>query len=109
MPPRSFSRFFNKSRYPDEPAMIVPRTRLLLWTSIIVLPFALAAGLERSALAISLSAIAGFAVLAVLDAVGSLASLLRINLIFPLLARMSKDRPKKVQMRVLNQQQSPKT
>ncbi len=109
MPPRSFSRFFNKSRYPDEPAMIVPRTRLLLWTSIIVLPFALAAGLERSALAISLSAIAGFAVLAVLDAVGSLTSLRGINLMLPLLTRMSRDRPSKVELRIQNQQQTPKT
>ena len=83
--------------------MIVPRSRLLFWTGAIVLPFALLGAVEPAAAAgISLSAIGALALLALVDACGALNCLAGISVELPEVARMSKDREAKLEVRIRN-------
>ena len=51
--------------------MIVPRNRLLIWVALIVIPFALLAGVEPAAAAVSLGVIGAFVLLILVDAFGA--------------------------------------
>jgi uncharacterized protein (DUF58 family) len=82
--------------------MIVPRSRLLFWTGAAVLPFALLGAVEPAAAGISLSAISALALLALADAWGTLNCLAGIGVELPEIARMSKDREAKLEVRIRN-------
>ena len=88
--------------------MIVPRNRLLLWFAVVVLPFALLGAVEPASAGISLAAIGGLFALALADAAGSRATLAGISLQLPAVARMSKDREAKLEVRIRNERQRAK-
>ena len=88
--------------------MIIPRNRLLLWFAVVVLPFSLLGAVEPGAAVISLAAIGGLLALALVDAVGSRSSLDGISLQLPEVARMSKDREAKLEVRIRNERLRPK-
>ncbi len=88
--------------------MIIPRNRLLLWFAVVVLPFSLLGAVEPAAAGISLAAIAGLLVLALADAAASRTSLAGISLQLPDVARMSKDREAKLEVRIRNERRRPK-
>ena len=88
--------------------MIIPRNRLLLWVAVVVLPFSLLGAVEPAAAGISLAAIGGLLVLALADAAGSRTSLAGISLQLPDVARMSKDREAKLEVRIRNERRRPK-
>lgn len=89
--------------------MLVPRNRLMLWVAVVVLPFSVLGALEPAAVVISLAAIGGLAALALADAVGARTSLAGISLALPEIARMSKDRESKLEVRIRNERQKAKT
>jgi len=88
--------------------MIVPRNRLLLWVAVVVLPFSLLGAVEPAAAAVSLAAIGGLLALALADAAGTRVSLAGISLQLPAVARMSKDRETKLEVRIRNERRRPK-
>jgi len=85
--------------------MIVPRNKLLVWVALVVLPFALLAGVEPSALLPSLLAIAALLGIAAADAVGAAGGLAGISLELAPVARLSKDRAGKLEVRIRNPRQ----
>ncbi|HTR42441.1 MAG TPA: DUF58 domain-containing protein [Pseudomonadales bacterium] len=85
--------------------MIVPRTRLLFWTAVIVLPFAFLAAVSPAAFAASLLFIGGLFLVAIIDAFGARRNLGGIAVELPAVARMSKDREGKLELRIRNEQQ----
>ncbi len=85
--------------------MIVPRTRLLFWTAVIVLPFAFLAAVSPAAMDPSLIFIGGLFLVAVADAVGARKNLRGIGVELPPVARMSKDRAASLELRVRNEPQ----
>src|SRR5436190_12830167 len=89
--------------------MIVPRNKLLLWVAVVVLPFALLGAVVPGAGAISLLAIGGLLALVAGDAIGARATLAGIEVTLPDIARMSRDRPAKLDVRIRNERQKPKT
>ena len=89
--------------------MIVPRTRLLLWIAVVVLPFALLAAVEPSAMVISFAAIGILAVLALVDGFAAPAALAGISVEIPKVVRLSKDREGKLEVRIRNETQKPRT
>ena len=88
--------------------MIVPRNRLLLWVAVVVLPFALLGAVVPAAEAISFLAIGGLFLLVAGDAIGARATLAGIGVALPDIARMSRDRPAKLDVRIRNERQKPK-
>jgi uncharacterized protein (DUF58 family) len=88
--------------------MIVPRSRLLFWVAMIVLPFALLGAVAPSATVASLLLIGGFLLFVIVDAVGASKSLAGIGVELAAVARMSKDREGKLELRIRNQRQQPK-
>ncbi|MEY4388123.1 MAG: hypothetical protein RLY20_3406 [Verrucomicrobiota bacterium] len=88
--------------------MIVPRNRLLLWTALIVLPFALLAAIEPATTVVVAALVGGFAVVAAVDAFGARRGLRGISAELPAIARMSKDRAAKLDLRLRNAPQSPR-
>ena len=89
--------------------MIVPRSKLLLWVAFVVLPFSLLAAVEPAAATISVLAMGALAVLALGDALGARTSLAGLSVALPEVARMSKDRAARLELRLRNQRQKPKT
>jgi uncharacterized protein (DUF58 family) len=85
--------------------MIVPNSRLLFWVAVIILPFALLAAVAPATTAVSMAFIGGFLLLAMVDAVGGMNSLKGIGVELPPVARMSKDRKAKVELRIRNERQ----
>jgi uncharacterized protein (DUF58 family) len=85
--------------------MIVPRTRLLFWVAVIVLPFALLAAVAPGSATVSWLLIGGFLVVAIADAIGGRRSLGGIRMELPPVVRMSKDREAKIELRISNPQQ----
>jgi uncharacterized protein (DUF58 family) len=85
--------------------MIVPRTRLLFWIAAVVLPFGLLAGVEPAAAGVSVFFIAGLFLVVIVDAFGARKSLDGISVELPDVARMSKDRAAKLELRIRNQRQ----
>ena len=82
--------------------MIVPRTRLLFWTGIIALPFALIAVVEPAALNVAFAAIAGLAVVTLIDAALSIGRLRGIGFDIPDVVRLTKDREGEVPIVIHN-------
>ena len=85
--------------------MIVPRNRLLVWVALVVLPFALLAGVEPAAALLSFTIMGSFALAVVVDAFGARRSLVGLRAELPEVVRMSKDRPGKVDVRLGNPSQ----
>jgi uncharacterized protein (DUF58 family) len=82
--------------------MLVPRTRLLLWISLIVLPFATVGATVPGAFLISLVLIGGFLAVVVADAFLSLGQLAAIRVQLPEVVRWQKDRPGVLEVRIHN-------
>jgi uncharacterized protein (DUF58 family) len=89
--------------------VLVPRSRLLLWVAAIVLPFSLAAALVPSAAIFPIAALALLAAVIIADAFGARTSLSGISVELPRVARMSRDREAKLELRIRNEQQKAKT
>jgi uncharacterized protein (DUF58 family) len=85
--------------------MIVPRTRLLLWTAVIVLPFAFLAAVSPAALGASVLFIGALFLVAIADAFVARKNLGGIGIELPAISRMSKDREGKLELRIHNEQQ----
>src|SRR5205807_2689250 len=90
-------------------AMIVPRNRLLFWCAVAVLPFSVLGALEPNAAVISLLVISVLVSLAVVDAIRARTALAGISIVLPEVARMSKDREAKLEVRIRNERQNPRT
>jgi len=88
--------------------MIVPQSRLLLWVSVGVLPFAAIAALVPEAAVLSGLFIAAVVVLAMLDAALAQGSLDGIRIELPAVVRMSKDRQGAIEVRIQNEKQQAK-
>ena len=86
--------------------MIVPRSKLLFWVALVVLPFALIGAVEPALALPSLLFIGVLALGAVADAIGARQTLAGIGIELPAVARMSKDREGKLEVRVRNERQS---
>ena len=89
--------------------MIVPRTRLLFWVAAVVLPFALLGAVVPGATAVALLFIGGFFLLTVADAASAFKGMAGIGVELPPVARMSKGREAKVEVRLRNERQRKKT
>ena len=85
--------------------MIVPRFRLLFWVTVVVLPFALIGAVSPPAAGVSLLCIGGLLAVALVDALGARHRLAGIGVALPPVARMSKDREAKLELRIRNEQQ----
>jgi len=82
--------------------MIVPRTRLLLWVSFIVLPFAAVGATIPAAASVAILVIGGLAALAVNDAFAGRRRLGGIRVHLPESTRFLKDRPGHLEVRIEN-------
>ena len=89
--------------------MIVPRTRLLFWVAMVVLPFALLGAVAPTEADVSLLCIGGLLAVALADALGARQSLAGIGVELPAVARMSKDREAKLELRIRNERQRQRT
>jgi uncharacterized protein (DUF58 family) len=89
--------------------MIVPSSRLLFWVAVMVLPFALLGAVVPGAGMVSVLFIAGFGLLAIGDAAGAFSSLAEISVELPPVARMSKGREAKLEVRIRNGRQQKKS
>jgi uncharacterized protein (DUF58 family) len=89
--------------------MIVPRSRLLFWVAAVVLPFALLGAVSPAAAGVSLALIGGFFLLVMADAIGAMRSLTGIGIELPAIARMSKGREAKLELRIRNERQQSRT
>jgi len=85
--------------------MIVPRNRLLFWTAVIVLPFALLAAVTPASTPVALLLMGAFAVVAALDAAGGRKALEGIGVELPPVVRMSKGRATRIELRIQNARQ----
>ena len=85
--------------------MIVPRTNLLFWTALIVLPFAFLAAMSPGMAIVSLLFIGALFLVALVDAIRARKNLAGIAVEMPSVTRMSKDREAKLELRIKNQQQ----
>lgn len=83
--------------------MIVPRTRLLLWISLIVLPFAAAGATIPGAFVISSILIGGLFAVVLVDAFMARGQLAGIRVHLPEVVRLQKDRPGVLEVRVQNE------
>jgi uncharacterized protein (DUF58 family) len=83
--------------------MIVPRSRLLFWVGAVVLPFTFLAAVAPSATAVSLAFIGGLFGVVIADAMGAQKSLAGIGVELPPVARLSKDRKGKLELRIRNE------
>jgi uncharacterized protein (DUF58 family) len=83
--------------------MIVPRTRLLLWITLIVLPFAAVGATVPGAFGIAAVFIGGLLVAVLLDAFLSFGQLNGIRVQLPEIVRWQKDRPGVLEVRIHNE------
>lgn len=88
--------------------MIVPRSRLLFWVVLIVLPFATIIGVAPTSAPLALLVIALFLVMALFDAVFSYGILDRIKIELPKIIRLSKDRAGLIELKINNERQKQK-
>jgi uncharacterized protein (DUF58 family) len=88
--------------------MIVPRNRLLIWVTMLVLPFAALAGLSPASALLSLAIIGLFLAVAILDAVLGFGALDGIKVALPKVVRLSKDRAGVLELQITNEQQKQK-
>jgi uncharacterized protein (DUF58 family) len=89
--------------------MIVPRTRLLLWFAIIVVPFATLAGVLPEAAGISYAAIVLFVLLTIVDVCLTVGTLRDINVELSPLIRATQERSFSINVRALNPSQHART
>ena len=89
--------------------MIVPRTRLLLWFTIIVVPFATLAGLVPSVAAISFAIIGLFVLAIIIDAFLTADTLRGVGLELTPLIRSTQERAFSIAVRIRNPTQRPRT
>src|ERR1700691_2162426 len=82
--------------------MLVPRTRLLLWISLIVLPFAAVGATVPGVLTISMVIIGGFLAVVLADAFLAQGQLGGIRVQLPEIVRWQKDRPGILEVRIHN-------
>ncbi len=85
--------------------MIVPRNRLLLWVALIVLPFALLGATGPAAAGTALLAVAALGIVVAVDGFAARRNLHGLGVELPAIARMSKDRDAKLELRVRNDSQ----
>jgi uncharacterized protein (DUF58 family) len=85
--------------------VIVPRSKLLFWVAAVVLPFALLGAVVPGALGVSLAFIIALAAIVTTDAFLSRRSMAGITVELPKVARMSKDREAKLEVRIRNERQ----
>jgi len=83
--------------------MIVPSSRLLFWAALVVVPSALLGAVEPAAATVALLLIGALFLMAVADAIGARSSLTGIGVELPAVARMSKDRAGKLEVRLRNE------
>ena len=86
--------------------MIVPRTRLILWVSLIVLPFAALAGTMPSTLGVCAVAIGGLFAAVIFDALLARSRVAGIRVELPDLVRLQKDRASQIEVRIHNDAQT---
>src|SRR6185369_3527196 len=82
--------------------MIIPRTKLIAWTSLVVLPFAALAGSWAPAVPVAVLLIGGLLATALLDAGLARARATGVRVHLPELLRMQKERPAVLLVRLLN-------
>ena len=82
--------------------MIVPRTRLILWVTLIVLPFAAVAATLPAAAGFAALFIGGLGFLVLYDALVARGRLIGVRVLLPELVRLQKDRPGLVEVRIQN-------
>ncbi|MEO7299513.1 MAG: DUF58 domain-containing protein [Verrucomicrobiota bacterium] len=88
--------------------MIVPRSRLLFWVALVVLPFATLAGVAPNSAPLAIALIALFFVIALFDAVFAYGTLDKIKINLPKVVRLSKDRESEIEILINNEQQQSK-
>lgn len=86
--------------------MIVPRSRLLVWVGLIVLPFATLGAVESSAFVISAAVIGALLFVVLLDAALAFGRLDGLSVELPEVSRLSKDRDIALEVRVRNERQT---
>jgi uncharacterized protein (DUF58 family) len=89
--------------------MIVPRTRLLIWFAIIVVPFAMLAGLVPNAAAVSVAAITLFVLALVIDGFLAADALRDVTMELAPLVRTTQDRPFSLRVHLRNPSQRART
>jgi uncharacterized protein (DUF58 family) len=85
--------------------MIVPSSRLLFWFALVVVPFAFLGAVESSATFLSFVCIGGLIAVALGDAVAAQTVLEGISIELPAVARVSKDREARLELRIRNERQ----
>ena len=85
--------------------MLVPRSRLLFWVALIVLPFATLGGVAADAAPIAIAAIALFLVIVLFDAAFAFGRLDHIKIALPEVVRLSKDREGQIEVQIDNSRQ----
>ncbi|MEO6034157.1 MAG: DUF58 domain-containing protein [Verrucomicrobiota bacterium] len=88
--------------------MIVPRTRLLVWVALVVLPFATIAGVAPGAGPVGIAIVALFLAVALCDAAFSAVVLDQIKIELPEVVRLSKDRAGQIEMRISHEGRGPR-
>ena len=83
-------------------AMLVPRTRLLIWFALVVIPFATLGGVVPGAAAIALVLIAAFVLAVATDGLLASRSLRGISLELTPLLRATQDRPFSIGVSIRN-------
>ncbi|PWU20622.1 MAG: DUF58 domain-containing protein [Verrucomicrobia bacterium] len=89
--------------------MIVPSDKLIRWTAMIVVPFALLGALQPSALQWTFIGIGIFVTIVLLDAWRARSTLRGITIRFPEVARMSENRRANLELRIRNESQAVRT
>ncbi len=88
--------------------MIVPRNRLLVWVTVLALPFGAIAGLSPTSAPVAIGAIGLFLAVVFLDAVLGLGVLDGITVTIPRIVRLAKDRAGLLELQIFNEQQKAK-
>jgi len=85
--------------------MIVPRSRLLFWVAVVVLPFSILGAFGPATAAVALAAVGGLALVLIADALGARRQLAGLGIEMAAVTRMSKDREAKLELRIRNDRQ----
>ena len=89
--------------------MLVPRTRLILWITLIVLPFATVAATLPAASGFAALFIGGLGFLVLYDALVARGRLIGVRVLLPEVVRLQKDRAGMVEVRVQNDSMDART
>ncbi len=89
--------------------MLVPRTRLLVWIALIVLPFAAVAATLPAAAGFAALFIGGLGFLVIYDALVARGRLIGVRVELPEIVRLQKDRAGTVEVRIQNDAQDART